>query len=107
MRLGLEFGYRKIFTDYLDDVSSYYTDETALLAARGQKAVDLAWRGDEKGGGPYPGPGTIRGNSKFNDAYYYLAITYTLRLVFDQYKEIAGLPAGKKGKRSGCPASKY
>jgi opacity protein-like surface antigen len=107
MRLGLEFGYRKIFTDYLDDVSGYYTDEAALLAARGQKAVDLAWRGDEKGGGPYPGPGNIRGNSKFNDAYYYVAITYTVRLVFDQYKEIAGLPAGKKGKRSGCPASKY
>jgi hypothetical protein len=107
MRLGLEFGYRKIFTDYLDDVSSYYVDETALLAARGQKAVDLAWRGDEKGGGPYPGPGTIRGNSKFNDGYYYMAITYTVRLVFDQYKEIAGIASGKKAKKSGCPATRY
>jgi len=27
--------------------------------------------------------------------------------VFDQYKEIAGMPSGKKQKRSGCPASKY
>src|SRR5690242_6200154 len=31
MRLGLEFGYRKIFTDYLDDVSNSYADKTQLL----------------------------------------------------------------------------
>ncbi len=107
MRLGLEFGYRKTFTDYLDDVSTNYVDEAALLAARGQKAVDLAWRGDEKGGGSYPPAGYTRGNPKYKDAYYYLAVTYTLRLVFDQYKEIAGLPAGKKSKKSGCPATRY
>jgi len=107
MRLGVEFGYRKLFTDYLDDVSTNYADENLLLAARGQKAVDLAWRGDEKGGGAYPVPMTTRGNPKYKDAYYYLAITYTVRLVFDQYKEIAGLPSGKKSKKSGCPASRY
>jgi hypothetical protein len=107
MRLGLEFGFRKIFTDHLDDVSGSYVDETSLLNARGQTAVDLAWRGDEKGGGTYPAAGTIRGNSKFNDGYYYMAITYTWRLVLDQYKEIAGLAHGKKGKKSGCPASRY
>src|SRR5690606_3987873 len=48
MRIGLEFGYRKTFTDYLDDVSTTYVDETALLNAKGQVAVDLAWRGDER-----------------------------------------------------------
>ena len=107
MRLGLEFGYRKTFTDYLDDVSTVYVDEASLLNARGQTAVDLAWRGDEKGGGPYPAAGTVRGNPKNKDAYYYMAITYTVRLVFDKYKDIAGLPGSKKGKRSGCPASRY
>jgi hypothetical protein len=107
MRLGLEFGYRKTFTDYLDDVSTVYVEEASLLNARGQTAVDFAWRGDEKGGGPYPAAGTIRGNSKNKDAYYYIAITYTVRLVFDQYKDIAGLPSGKKRKRAGCPASRY
>jgi opacity protein-like surface antigen len=109
MRLGLEFGYRKIFTDYLDDVSTNYVDQTALLNARGQKAVDLAWREDEVDGIPYPAAAssTIRGNPKYKDGYYYLAITYTVRLVLDQYKEIAGLPAGKKQKKSGCPASRY
>jgi len=109
MRLGVEFGYSKTFTDYLDDVSTDYVDEATLLAARGQKAVDLAYRGDEKGanGGPYPPGGYTRGNPKLKDAYYYLAITYSVRLVFDQYKEIAGLPASKKQKKSGCPATRY
>ena len=105
-RVGLEFGYHKIFSDYLDDVSTSYVDEATLLGARGQTAVDLAWRGDEKGGGPYPPAGTIRGNPKNKDAYYYLAITITRRLIFDQYKEIAGLPSSKKQKKSGCPASR-
>jgi len=107
MRLGLEFGYRWIFTDQLDDVSGNYVDETALRNARGQTAVDLAWRGDEKGAAPYPAAGTTRGNDKFNDGYYYVAVTYTVRLVFNQYKEIAGLAGGKKQKKSGCPATRY
>lgn len=106
MRVGVEFGYRKLFTDYLDDVSTNYVDEATLLAARGQTAVDLAWRGDEKGAFPYPAAGTSRGNSKPQDSYYYISITYTVRLVFDQYKEIAGLAGGKRQKKSGCPASR-
>ncbi len=107
MRVGLEFGYRKLFTDYLDDVSTEYVDEAALLAARGQTAVDIAWRGDEKGGGGYPPAGTTRGNPESKDGYYYIAFTYSIRLVFDKYKDIAGLPSGKRQKRSGCPATRY
>ncbi|MFI5132625.1 MAG: DUF6089 family protein, partial [Chitinophagales bacterium] len=90
MRVGLEMGYRKTFTDHLDDVSGNYVDEAALLTARGQLAVDLAWRGDEKNGGAYPAAGIGRGNPKMKDAYYYLAITVTRRIILDQYKEIAG-----------------
>jgi hypothetical protein len=106
MRLGIEFGYRKTFTDYIDDVSTDYVDETSLLNARGQTAVDLAWRGDEKGGGSYPAAGTVRGNSKNDDGYYYVALTFTVRYFFDKYKQIVGLPAGKKEKKVGCPASR-
>lgn len=106
MRLGIEFGYRKTFTDYIDDVSTVYVDQTALLNARGQTAVDLAWRGDEKGGGPYPAAGYPRGNSKHKDGYYYIAITYTVRYFFDKYKQIVGLPAARKEKKVGCPASR-
>jgi hypothetical protein len=107
MRLGLELGYRKIFTDYLDDVSTNYVDETTLLNARGPKAVDLAWRGDEAHGGPYPAAGYMRGNPKYKDGYYYVAITYTLRFWFDKYKQTSGIPSGKKEKKVGCPATRF
>jgi Outer membrane protein beta-barrel domain len=106
MRLGIEFGYRKTFTDYLDDVSNVYVDETSLRNARGQRAVDLAWRGDEVHNDPYPAGGATRGNPKHKDSYYYAAITYTVRYFFDKYKKIVGLPAGRKEKKVGCPASR-
>lgn len=106
MRIGLEFGYRKIFTDYLDDVSKNYVDRNALLTARGQTAVDLAWRGYELNGAPYPAGGYQRGNPGQKDGYYYFAITYTVRYFFDKYKEIVGLPSGRKGKKVGCPATR-
>jgi len=106
MRIGIEFGYRKTFTDYLDDVSTVYVDQTSLLNARGQTAVDLAWRGDEKTGSPYPAGGITRGNSTHKDGYYYIALTYTVRYFFDKYKEIAGLPAARKQKKVGCPATR-
>jgi hypothetical protein len=107
MRIGIEFGYRKTFTDYLDDVSTVYVDQTSLLNARGQTAVDLAWRGDEKGGRPYPAGGTTRGNSKYKDGYYYVAVTYTVRYFFDKYKQIVGLPAARKEKKVGCPSTRH
>ena len=106
MRLGLEFGYRKIFTDYLDDVSKNYVDQNALLTARGQTAVALAWRGDEVNRNPYPPAGYDRGNPKQKDGYYYFAITYTVRYFFDKYKEIVGLPSGRREKKVGCPATR-
>ncbi len=107
MRVGIEFGYRKTFTDYLDDVSTVYVDQTSLLNARGQTAVDLAWRGDEKGGTPYPAAGVDRGNSKHKDGYYYVALTFTVRYFFDKYKQIVGIPAGRKEKKVGCPATRH
>jgi hypothetical protein len=106
-RMGIEFGYRKIFTDYLDDVSHNYADETVLRNARGQQAVDLAWRGDEYNGAPYPTGGTMRGNNENNDGYYYIALTFTLRYFFDKYKQVAGIPGGRKEKRVGCPATRF
>jgi hypothetical protein len=106
MRLGLEFGYRKVFTDYLDDVSTNYVDKSALLAARGQIAVDLAWRGDEYNGAPYPAGGRERGHANQKDGYYFIAITYTVRYFFDKYKQIVGLPSGRKEKKVGCPANR-
>src|SRR5881398_990692 len=82
MRIGIEGGYRILFTDYLDDVSNAYVDETSLLSARGKEAVNLAWRGGEVSGQPYPAAGTMRGNPNTKDGYYYIAVTFTVRYWF-------------------------
>jgi len=78
--LGYEFGLRKTFTDYLDDISTTYVDQTALLNAKGPKAVELAYRaGELHGGDPnYPADGTIRGGPEFKDWYYYSGVTVTI-----------------------------
>jgi hypothetical protein len=82
MTVGYEFGLRKTFTDYLDDISSQYADQSTLLAAKGPKAVELAYRGGElKDGNPaYPAAGTIRGGEKIKDWYYFQGITLSYRL---------------------------
>ena len=51
IQIGLEGTVRLLFTDYLDDVSTNFAEEADLLAARGQLAVDMAYRGDELPGG--------------------------------------------------------
>jgi opacity protein-like surface antigen len=107
IRVGLELGYRKIFTDHLDDVSHEYIDAGTLFAARGQTAVDLAYRGYEVGAGDYPADKTQRGNSELKDGYYYFAATVTIRSFIDQYKRIAGLPAYKRNKKVGCPSTRF
>lgn len=77
--IGAEFRQTKTFTDYLDDVSAGYADETALLNGRGQTTVDFAWRGGFNGR-PYPAEGTIRGNPKEGDWYYFLGLTVGLKI---------------------------
>jgi Outer membrane protein beta-barrel domain len=71
-RIALEMGFRKTFTDYIDDVSDMYVSEDILREERGSKAVDLAYRSDElPGGNPrYPDAGSPRGNPQANDLYY-------------------------------------
>jgi hypothetical protein len=107
IRVGLELGYRKLFTDYLDDVSSTYADQAVLFAAKGQTAVDLAYRGDEVGAGVYPAAKSPRGGANEKDGYYYMAFTVTVRSFIDQYKRIAGLPAYNRDKKVGCPATRF
>ncbi|MEO6540279.1 MAG: DUF6089 family protein [Ferruginibacter sp.] len=66
LQAGFEIGFRKLFTDHLDDVSTNYVDSATLFAAKGARAVELAYRGDEVTGGPsYPADGSQRGNPKF------------------------------------------
>jgi len=80
--LAYEIGFRKTFTDYLDDVSGSYVDQTILQNAKGGHAVEMAYRGNElKGGAPYPPAGTLRGNSKSKDVYYYTGIRVSIAIL--------------------------
>ncbi|TWV99890.1 outer membrane beta-barrel protein [Chitinophaga pinensis] len=82
---GFEFGLRKTFTDYLDDVSLTYVDRNTLVRTRGQKAADYAYRGDEVPvgshvtPGTYPEDGTIRGSDKYKDWYMFTGLTLSYR----------------------------
>lgn len=101
VRLGVEVGMRKLFTDYLDDVSTSYVDQALLLQNRGPKAVELAYRGDElKNGAVYPDAGTQRGGAKVKDWYYFTGLTLSFRLG-------AGSSSGGSTRGTGCPGKVY
>jgi hypothetical protein len=87
IRIGLEIGWRKLFTDYLDDISTSYADPAILLQERGQQAVDLSYRGDEVPGevstypdNGYPAKGAQRGVESTKDWYYLTGLHITFRL---------------------------
>lgn len=104
IRIGVEAGYRILFTDYLDDVSKNYVDEGELLAARGQKAVDMAYRGDEiANGNPlYPAKGVQRGSASSKDAYYFVGLHASFRLGF---ADAGNGHRGSSKRGYGCPAN--
>lgn len=102
LRIGLEFGFRKLFTDYLDDVSGNYADEAELLAGNGQDAVTYSYRADEAGGSIfYPAKGSQRGSPKYKDVYYFTGIHLTYRINSSKEKNPLRM------KRNGCPANIY
>ncbi|MDR3715185.1 MAG: DUF6089 family protein [Puia sp.] len=80
--VAYEIGFRKLFTDYLDDVSNRYVDPAILLADKGPLAVEMSYRGNEvKGGDPnYPAPGSLRGSPKNKDWYYFSGIKVSISL---------------------------
>ncbi|HWB26399.1 MAG TPA: DUF6089 family protein [Chitinophagaceae bacterium] len=78
--IGFEVGFRKLFTDYLDDVSTTYPNADALNAARGPIAVELSFRGGEVNPNAAYREGNPRGNPGSKDEYYtgLFRLTYTL-----------------------------
>ena len=84
IKIGVEVGMRKLFTDYLDDVSTNYVDKNLLFDNRGAKAVELAFRGGEIPNNPvyasYPAADTKRGDPSNKDWYYFTGLTLSIRL---------------------------
>jgi len=109
-RLGWEFGVRKTFTDYLDDVSTVYVDPTLLSAsgtATAAMAADLSSNltiPSEITDGRFDraaNPGAIRGNSERKDWYMYTALTmgYVVRGKNSFYKVKYQMRTGSKRKK--------
>lgn len=107
--LGIELGARKLFTDYIDDVSTSYSDYFTLKGARGQLATDLAFRSDELQPLPYPADGTKRGSPRYKDWYYLTTLTLSYKFGAEPFSKGTGNGhIGKKyGSRTGCPRMKY
>ncbi|HLG39312.1 MAG TPA: DUF6089 family protein, partial [Chitinophagaceae bacterium] len=81
INIGIEFSQRKTFTDYLDDVSSFYVDDGKLLAAKGPKAVEMAYRGlsNPNASAGYPSHGEQRGTPSEMDWYYFTGINIEMK----------------------------
>lgn len=69
--INIEYGMRHMFTDYLDDVSKTYANESTLLTERGPVAAALHDRSGELNIGV---EGRQRGDIKRNDQYGFLGI---------------------------------
>lgn len=86
--LSIEWGMRKTFTDYLDDVSTRYYDPLVLAATRGTTAALLS--DPSIGVDPnFSNVGRQRGNPTTKDWYSFAGIGLTIKL---------------KAKRETCPA---
>lgn len=76
--IGFELGFRKTFTDYLDDVKGQYPDYNQLVAKQGEGAGDFS-QPQTTQGRPIIAAGTMRGDSHLNDWYMVAGITITFR----------------------------
>jgi len=84
INLGFEFGARKTFTDYLDDVSGLYPDLEALAQVN-PRAAQLSFRTPEQMQMNLPNPaGQERGNSADQDWYYFMGFTISVNMT-DKY----------------------
>jgi len=83
--IGLEFGSRKTFTDYLDDISTTYVEQQVLEGARGEIAYKLSNRtGEVLGETLEYTSADQRGNSTTDDWYLFTGITISYTILPDR-----------------------
>lgn len=73
--INIELSSRKLFTDYIDDVSGNFPDFDDLEALRGEVAVQLSDRSITSEGTQIGAQGRQRGNGRQNDNYTTLGIS--------------------------------
>lgn len=79
---GWELGFRKTFTDYLDDVSNVYPDPQDQVARYGQQSYDFSDRSKEVPGiaEPLAKGGDMRGDPNLKDWYIISAFSISYRI---------------------------
>ena len=77
--LGFEWGMRKTFTDYIDDVSGSYADPTVLASTNGTASAALSDRSIDSDPITNNNIGRQRGNSQNKDWYSFLGITLSFK----------------------------
>lgn len=101
--IGLEWGARFTFTDYIDDASNAYVSRPELIAGNGELAANLANRmGEYLMTEPVVVPtGTSRGNPDSNDIYVFLSVVVSYNFMDN------GLVGFRRrnSKRSNCPTN--
>jgi len=97
LMISAEVGLRYTTTDYMDDVSRSYVSMDTLLAYKGQKAVDMSYRGNvqQNWDGNYPNYKFQRGDYKRNDWYWTAGLSVTI--YFDAFGNV------KKYIQTTCP----
>ncbi|MCT4664486.1 MAG: DUF6089 family protein [Flavobacteriales bacterium] len=73
-KFSVEFGWRALFTDYLDDASGNYADKTKILASKG---TDAAYFSDPTGMGK---TGHQRAISTNNDWYFFTGFMFSYNI---------------------------
>jgi len=88
VNISVELVYRKLFTDYLDDVHSTYVDPTLfsqhLSPAEAALAVNISNKAANGYNTPSYEPGDKRGNPGNNDAYFTFGFKLGIRLTGGQ-----------------------
>ena len=85
--VGLEFGVRKTFTDYIDDVSTTYFDNTMIKDAKGDVAAYLADPSNQTNP-TWTEAYQQRGDAKDKDSYMFMLINVSVKL----YTTRQGMP---------------
>lgn len=107
--IGIEMGWRKTFTDYLDDVSSTYVSKEILLADNGPISWQLSNRTDEVDGGVevLKDDSKMRGDPTRKDWYIFSGIYLSRNFDFVwRSKGVARYGRCDIPKNLGCPSGK-
>ena len=80
--LSVEYGFRKTWSDYIDDVSTTYVDNEQLAYYMGEITAGLADRSSEVEPGYVNAAGMKRGDDSLDDWFAYFNVSFTVSLDF-------------------------